>query len=116
MKKILFIALMLALPTTSTFAKQVNDAKVKSVYTHNCCNRGPYTAVVLEGGTYHGGGVCDARYNDHFAIETSHPNHDAFVSIALSANASGKKVFVYGNRGGCIGPFNRADGIAINND
>ncbi|KJZ09602.1 hypothetical protein TW85_21935 [Marinomonas sp. S3726] len=116
MNKYIFLILILFGFSNLSFAKQVIDATVISVYTHDCCGRGPYTAVRLKGGTYSGGGVCDSRYNDYFAIETTHPNHDAFISIALSANATGKKVYVYGNRGGCIGPFNRADGIAINNE
>ena len=94
-------------------AKKAHDASVVRVYTHDCCGRGSYTTVQVEGGSMAGADECDANYKTWFAIETTHPNHDAFLSIALSALMSGKKVDVYGNRGGCIGPFNRADGIAI---
>jgi len=112
LKKYFLLSLFLA---DFTFAREVNGATVESVYTHDCCGRGPYTAVVLNAGKYSGSGACHGSYDNVFAIEVSHPNHDAFVSIALSANASGKKVNVYGNRAGCIGPFNRADGISITN-
>lgn len=111
-----YIALIVTLVSFSGLvsAKQVLNAKVISVYTHDCCGRGSYTSVRVEGGTYSGGGSCGM--NDYFAIATNHPNHDAFVSIALSAVGMGKKVSVYGNVGGCIGPFNRADGIALVNE
>ncbi len=112
-----YIALILVLISfnNTSYARQVIDATVVSVYTHDCCGRGPYTAVKVKLGTY-SGASCGAAYDNYFAIETSHPNHDTFVSIALTAMSTGKKVNVYGNRAGCIGPFNRADGIAINNE
>ena len=115
MSKIFILIIILVGFNNTAFAREVIDARVEMVYTHDCCSRGPYTAVHLKEGTYSGSAACNASYDNVFAIEVSHPNHDAFLSIALSANATGKKVNVYGNRGGCIGPFNRADGILIKN-
>lgn len=110
----LLVGLLLMMPFQSVYSRQVNDATVDKVYTHDCCGRGSISVVIVSGGTYSGAQEC---VNDMaFAIETSSPNHDAFLSIALAAQTTGKKVNVYGNAGGCVQPgnvFNKADGIMI---
>lgn len=116
-RKLPYFVLVCLAFSLSVDAKQIDGGKVFRVYTHDCCGRGSYTVVIVEGGASYGSEVCDSNiqsgFQSAFAMETSHPNHDAFLSIGMAAMMSGITVDVYGNRSGCIGPFHRADGIAI---